>query len=70
MAITAPAQAVGCQRIQLYTTFDETPNDTVRTAFRENTAAKPRPESPMTPERNAQMVANLLAMQSAFGRNK
>jgi len=29
------AHALGCQRIQLYTTFDETPPEPARTAFRE-----------------------------------
>ncbi|MEN6405341.1 MAG: peptide chain release factor N(5)-glutamine methyltransferase [Thermoguttaceae bacterium] len=29
------AHALGCQRIQLYTTFDKTPGDPQRTAFRE-----------------------------------
>ncbi len=29
------AQALGCQRIQLYTTFDEVPDEAKRTAFRE-----------------------------------
>jgi release factor glutamine methyltransferase len=28
------ADALGCQRIQLYTTFDETPDEAARTAFR------------------------------------
>jgi len=29
------AEALGCQRIELYTRFDETPSDAMRTAFRE-----------------------------------
>ena len=29
------AEALGCQRIELYTRFDETPGDAMRTAFRE-----------------------------------
>ena len=29
------AEALGCQRIELYTTFEETPSDDVRAAFRE-----------------------------------
>lgn len=29
------AQAMGCRRIELYTTFDEVPRDELRTAFRE-----------------------------------
>lgn len=29
------AEALGCQRIELYTTFDEVPEETARTAFRE-----------------------------------
>ena len=29
------AHARGCERIELYTAFDEDPGDTVRTAFRE-----------------------------------
>ena len=29
------AEALGCQRIELYTTFEDTPGEDVRTAFRE-----------------------------------
>ena len=29
------AESLGCQRIELYTTFDDVPEDTARTAFRE-----------------------------------